>query len=298
MKKVVSMLLVLSLVLGMGTVAFAETSKDITGELGGTVKVSTSNEYARLKELAKEGEFSLVKQGYTKSEIIEIRDYKENYIKHIEKLGDLEDQALNNLGYNEEQIKMIRNFKGSEAELYGLSATLSLNIRIASFEFKENDPKSSRYNKGTFEFGWAWDGIPMSTSTDLVGASWNSWAITSRDSTIRYFDMTTGAYKKATAGTKKDPTGAGTIGGAGYKFPLRISSENLFARNGQVTFKLKSDVHDLKDFYYYVAYGHTVLTVSPSFSVSGSGPNVGLSFGSGVNELSPKQGHKVPKIIS
>lgn len=298
MKKVLSMLLVLSLVLGMGTTAFAETSKDITDELGGTVKVSACNEYAMLKELAKEGEFSLVKQGYTKSEITEIRDYKENYIRHIEKLGDLEDQALTNLGYGEDQIKMIRNFKGSEAELYGLSATLSLNVTNASFEFKENEPKSSRYSKGTFEFGWAWNGMPMSTSTDLVGASWNSWAITSRSSSIKYYDMTTGAYKKTTAATKKDPTGAGAIGGAGYKFPLRISSENLFARNGQVTFKLKSDVHDLKDFYYYVAYGHTVLTVSPSFSVSGSGPNVELAFGSGVNELSPRQGHKVPKSIS
>lgn len=297
MKKVLSMLLVLSLVLGMGTVAFAETFNDITDELGDTMKVSTCNEFAMLKELAKEGEFSLIKQGYTKSEILEIRDYKENYIKHIEKLGDLEDQALTNLGYDEEQIKMIRNFKGSEAELYGLSATLTLNVTKASFEFKESDPKSSRYNKGSFELGWAWNGIPMSTSTDLVGASWNSWAITSRSSSIKYYDMTTGTYKKTTAATQKDPTGAGTIGGAGYKFPLRISSENLFARNGQAIFKLKSDVHDLKDFYYYAAYGHTVLTVSPSFSVSGSGLNVGLSFGSGVNELSPRQGHRVPKSI-
>ncbi len=293
MRKFLCMILVLSLVLGMGTAAFAETSNDTTGKLGHTVETSTCNEYAMLKELAKESEFSLVKQGYTKSEIVEIKDYKENYTKHLEKLDKLEDQGLTNLGYDEEQIKMIRTFKGSEAELYGLSATLSLNVVKTDFRYKETER-----SRGTFSYEWTWSGIPMSTSTDIVAASWNDWEIVSRSSTIKYYDMTTGSYEKSTTGTRKDPTSSGGIAGAGYTFPLRISKENLFAKNGKVSLNLISDVFSRKVFYFYAAYGHTVLSVSPSFALSGSGINVGIEFSSGVEKLSPKKGNSTPKVIS
>ncbi len=295
MKKICAITLSLMLtIIGMPTFAYANDSSEPMDISDTTV----SKEYSVMKELAKESEAQLEREGFTKAEITEIKDYRQRYIEHIEKLDELDDEVLYDFGYSEEQIEMIRDFKGSEAELYALSATLSLRVRIATFEYDKSQPLESRYTKGTFEFGWEWDGKPLAQSNDIVAVGWNGWSITSRSSSIRYFDMTSHAYKENRSGTKISPSSAsGGIGGAGYKFPVVPTSSNLFAKNGQVTFKLKSDVHAMKDFYYYVAYGHTQLTVSPSFSVSANGITPAVVFNSGVKELSPKNGKIVPKAV-
>lgn len=49
------------------------------------------------------------------------------------------------------------------------------------------------------------------------------------------------------------------------------------------------------DFYYHVAYGHTVLTVDIGFSLDPTNP-VTLQFSSGMNKETYKNGRVIPDI--
>ena len=137
----------------------------------------------------------------------------------------------------------------------------------------------------------------MTKSTDIVAIGWNGWKSTTDNCVIYYYDMTTGEFADTANAVKVAPKNdQGGIGGAGYKIDTRPTGTNMFASKGSGNYYVKSDVHAMKDFYYYLGYGHTQLTVQPSFTVSASGATASVTFSSGVNEIDMKNNNGEPVI--
>lgn len=81
--------------------------------------------------------------------------------------------------------------------------------------------------------------------------------------------------------------------GAGHKFSESLSDNYYYAKSGTGYFKVKSDVHAKKDFYYYIAYGHSQLIASINFSVGIGGGDASISFTTGTVIADDTKGSKV-----
>lgn len=116
---------------------------------------------------------------------------------------------------------------------------------------------------------------------DCIGVGWNGWSLfttsDNQSSTIKYYHINSGAYYGSATGSLVRATVQ--TNGAGHVFNVSANKDNLYyAKSGTGYFKVKSDVSGQKNFYYTARYGHAQISLNPSFSVSVSGINVGLSF--------------------
>ena len=89
-------------------------------------ETETVNEFIKLQELNKKSDSNLKSIGYSNEDIKLIRQYKDDFNNHIISLNELSDEVLISLGYNNDQVDTIRNFNGSEDHMIKASATLSL----------------------------------------------------------------------------------------------------------------------------------------------------------------------------
>jgi hypothetical protein len=228
------------------------------------------NEYEYFKELSLKSESELSDMGCSAKEISEIRNYHKNYVDHLNRLKKLDDTTLSKLGYTSEQIAIFRNFDGSETQAILLSASLNLTSTTSNFRYENT------YSKGKLAYLWTWDGLPWYGLQDAVVASWNDWVVESKYSAIDYYNTQTGQYYTTRSGTFTTD-GNGTEG-AGHKFPLKINDNLHYAKTGYGYFNIRSDVHAIKDFYYYIAYGHSEIWPTISFSIGTGGAAASISF--------------------
>ncbi len=278
--------LMLIFILTTSTIGYAGTS-DLQKTNGEQIEFS---EYEWAKVESKKTDKELLEEGYTKEDIELIRNYKSHFDTHIGKLTEMTDDALKSFGYEESDIEIIRNYKGTEAEIKGLGAKCTVTASTSNF-------KADGYTTGKLSYTWSWSKIPMSQAEDIIAAGWNGFAITSRSCTIKYYDMTTGAYLGATSATKLSPSSeSGGIGGAGYKIDLVVPAENKFAKSGSGYYNVRSDVYGenvKKDFYYVVSYGHKVFLGEFGFSVGISGGECSITFKSALDEVATVRGSKI-----
>lgn len=287
MKKLFVLFLSLVLTIMMfPSMAFASSDMLMTQE-SKKVKV---NEYDLIEALSKETPSELTKKGYSAEEIQKIKNYKSLYKEHIIKMSKLSDDVLKKLRYTDKQIEVIRNFSGSVDEMRRASVTLQLEA------FPTNFKKDGNYTTGEISFFWSMNGIPLFRMTDIVGISWNGWAVTSKHCNVWYYDINSGQTTHVKSATSISPkVTAGSLAGAGFKFNLVPDYTYSCALYGEGSWKVRSDVQAKKDFYYYIAYGHNEYAVSVGFSVSATGPSVGLDFNLGYNEMDSKSGRVIPK---
>lgn len=280
-KKLVSVALAAAMVMGMSVTAFAnETPVTNNNE----TKI-TLNEYELAEQLAAQTPETLSEEGFDSDEIASIKNYKEVYREHISSLNTLSDDALSENGYSREQISIIRSFDGSEAEMRRLGATLTLSATAKDFSYDGN------YSHGTLSYSWSWGSVPAFKMQDMIAASWNNWAVTSNSSSVNYYNVNTGAYYTTKSATFSQD-GNGVLG-AGHKFSESLSDNYYYAKSGTGYFKVKSDVHAKKDFYYYIAYGHSQLIASINFSVGIGGGDASISFTTGTVIADDTKGSKV-----
>lgn len=270
-KKFISLFLSILLILSLSIPVFAA---DSTGEVK-TPKENkvVINEYEYVKELSLKSESELLDMGCSAEQISEIRNYHQNYVDHLNRLKKLDNTTLSKLGYTSEQIAIFRNFDESETQASLLSASLNLTSNTANFRYENT------YTKGKLAYLWTWYGVPWFGLQDSVAASWNNWVVESNYSAIDYYNTQTGQYYTTCSGTFTTD-GNGTLG-AGHKFPLKINDNLHYAKTGYGYFNIRSDVHALKDFFYYIAYGHSQLFPSISFSIGTGGAAFSISFTSG-----------------
>ncbi len=276
-KKLLAILLGVLLITSMSTPSFAKVDgkDEVKTPPANNGKVAI-NEYEKAKELALKSTDELSALGYSSDEIAQIKDYHKNYVKHLKKLQKLDDATLLRLGYTSDQILVLRNFDESETQATILSATMTLYSNTANFRYPDNT-----YTKGRLAYGWYWTGVPAFKLQDAVAVSWNDWVVESNTSYVSYYRIDGIPYTDLPATYTTD--GNGTEG-AGHKFNVGLQDNLYYARSGGGSFDIRSDVHAMKDFYYYMAYGHKEYTGTISFSIGKGGADASITF-SGVSVI-------------
>lgn len=236
--------------------------------------VARLNEYDVLSNCATQSDRELKAKGYSTKEISMIRDLKKEYINHLSQYTTLNSDALKELGYTQEQISILRNFKGTEAEIRALAATLDFYL---SADFVRWDAGENRTN-ARLSYNFNWNGVPLIGLTDIVGVTWNDWTIRGSSSYVTYVHLYGSEQNYYLPATFVDNNGPASYGG-GYKFVMKQKDNYFWAKSGYGIFSLYHNYtrHDLSA---YAEYGHSTVSVYPSFSIPGYGS---INFSDGVN---------------
>lgn len=237
------------------------------------------SEYDAIEELAIKPDKVLVKEGYDEDEIAKIKNYKDYYSDFVYELSELDDEALAAAGYTGAQIEIIKNFNGDQKDIERVSATLNISANPQYFRYEA----SEGLTKGMLSYSWSWSGIPAFKMTDLVAVGWNGWTLFStsdkQSSTIKYYNVNNGNLHSTSSGTMLNVNDGASSSGRGHKFAVAKNDNAVYAKSGTGYFKVKSDVYAKKNFYCQAKYGHSQLSLTPTFSVSLSGISVSVSFG-------------------
>ncbi|MBZ9637440.1 hypothetical protein [Clostridium sp. FP1] len=276
MKKIFSSMLLLTFLITalFPTGAFAYESPDTT-RTNDKKMVQKFNEYDLIKKLKSSDKKNLYIQGYTDLQVQEIA--KLDYKKEIEKRGTLDTDVLGNMGYTDEQITIMKNFTGTEKELYLLSATLTLNC------YYDTSNYAGATTTYKVNFDWNWSSEPYYEHKDIIGLGW----------TEQLYINISSSYHKVTYINPYVPTDtklisykfSTTLGNstAESKFPMLISgskpdeSDAKYAKDGfgSVTLFRQSKVTMMAIKF---KYGHTQSSIEPSLSI-GIPFSVGVGFG-------------------
>lgn len=288
-KRILSVILVLlTLFASICTVSAYETSSASVQDNSSFV-CTTVSEYEVVADLAKRSNNDLVNAGYSIQEIQNIKNYKELYVEHIVKLNNLSTEILKEHGYTDSQIYDIRNFTGAESQIARIGATLSLNAKVNSLKY------DGKYTRGTITYSWLWNGIPEFKMTDIIAFAWNDWVVETERSSVSYMDTLTGTYTSTKSANYI--TASPLTDGAAHSFSVSANSNYSYAKTGNGSFSVKSDVQARKDMYIYAAYGHSqVVASTPSFSVGmssgGLSDGFSISFSLGVSTIASDKDSK------
>lgn len=238
------------------------------------------NEFEYVKNLSKMEKSELKGLGYTNEEIKEITNYKEKFDAHVKELSKKDVIALENLGYTEDQINAIQNYKGTEDELLMISATMSVNLDIDYCNYNSSTNQTTSRLYGTFD----WNGCPAFKLTDIIGFGYDGWVKTGETSYVTYKNIYSGAATVTQRATFKYPTsGAGT--GAGWTFKVSRNDNYEYADSGYAIVVLKSS--NVKDMHTKFSYGHQTFGITaPSFSLSfPASASVSFNFTNSTDEI-------------
>lgn len=269
-KKIISIMAVMLLVF-CNTFAYAESN-----EPNKEVTKVTINEYLMLKELKNKPNLELQKMGFSSQEIEKIRKF--DYAEELYNRSKLDDSTLKNLGYTDEQIKMLRNFSGTEEEIIALAATLSINASTVDYYYVEESNRT--YYRGRFD--WEWSSAPVVLIKDIIGIAWSEGMYLETSPsltyhTVRYVSTLTGntTYVRFNI----DPIAP--VGGAETKFKMWRSGAD-YAKSG-TGFILVHKLGRIPEVALYVEYGHKTIGLGePSVSLTGE---LTLSFSYDVQKV-------------
>lgn len=239
---------------------------------------SDVSEYDMIQELSKMSKSRLRKDGYSEKEIDVIEDYDTYASEQIKSMKDYETEQLGRLGYNESQIKIIKNFTGTTAEIQKASAkcTASMTINYCEYSKKRGTTRS----KVLFKFSW--NGVPIIKMTDAMAISWNGWHQIGKGALVTYKHNNGTKTKTKTPSYKEPDEGVGY--GGGYTFKAAIEDNYYYASSGYCYFVLERT--NKNDMYTGGALGHSTIKVTPSFSVGKSGAIPSITFKKGVTKYS------------
>lgn len=276
-KKILSVLLTVAMILSMCVSAAAE-------EVGQDEVVSTftTNEYDIMEDLKQLSVDSLKKSGYSEEAIDEIKSF--SFEKALLERAQLSEKELYSLGYNADEIAILKSYNGDSLEknpqAKGLLAQLSGNISRVSYST----------NKMSAKFSWEWDKAPVMSGAaikDIVTCGFAATNDASMSCVVRidttscvidYYDGISKVGTKYPSVTIKNPQGHVEV-----KFNMReYFSLESWAKKGTLTIGVKEEttVNRLASVAFAFGYGHTKVVINPAISVTFGGSfGVGLTFG-------------------
>lgn len=196
--------------------------------------------------------------------------------------------VLRRQGYSAEQIAILKAYDGGPIEN-------NPQLSRALGELWATILRQSYSNHGAeARFSWKWTTKPIITGVfdDIVSCAWRgvnqdneevvmSFVSSSSECEVEYVtDMGATVDYVEYEINDKDPNRNAEV-----KFAL--SHNNGYAKEGYFDVCIEEEVivNELATATFIFAYGHTNFTISPSISVSGSGPSLGLSCGIGTDEM-------------
>lgn len=165
MKKLLSILLILVFTLSITTTVFAEDKSPfhVTKSEDGKTIYTTVNEYELYKFFTKKTDKELLELGYTEDTIKSIKNM--DIKKELEKRSKLDKEKLKYFGYTDNQIEMLQQFTGSEAQLYALASDFTMYVRLYGHYYDSYSNKS----KMSVYYGWEWSSAPTICMKDIIG---------------------------------------------------------------------------------------------------------------------------------
>lgn len=239
------------------------------------------NEYEYITKLKAMSDDELYKLNINDEEIKEIRgiDFKSK----LEERAKLDEATLKNIGYSDEEIKMLRNFKGTKSEIKSLTADMSYSMK-GLWDAKVTGELCGGLgiNDGTkssavLRYDWEWDKQPVINNTDIVAICWTDGFYFTSESWLTFANV---SYKSIYFQYDEDyqvsqdiqaNIGSETVG-CYIKFPMYKEKNpgGEYAYKGTLSVQLlKNSPQDFMN--YKSAYGHSTVTINPSVSFPAGG---------------------------
>lgn len=252
------------------------------------------NEWDEYKRIISKTDHELIELGYTKEEIVSIRNF--DYEEEIRNRAALDNQTLQKYGYTNEEITVLRKAAAMddipENVIKSIStATMTSTLRyVSSGSRMENNATMYYVN---MKFSWSWSRIPFFRIVDMVAVAFNSSAPYNFTYCVQpnnkvHADLIA-VHPSASTYSQVEPWVYSTEkpNSISAKFALGFndSDGNLthFAYSGYGTFQLTNRSNTARLFV-DAAYGHTTINITPNYSLSISGPSVGVDFKFGMDE--------------
>lgn len=254
----------LSLAIGFTTTisASAVDQEDITQ--------TTISEYQIVK-LARE-ELKKNPKKFKQSEVDQLENYEDVYQEHIDEINTLTDEQLENLDYDTEQIKAIRDYDGSERMMERSSANVTLTLSKNSSSYTKNRSNLNVFAKFT------WNGTPAYQFNDAFGVT---------NGELMYFSNLNNPFSttyRSPSGSQKSYSGTLRRQGNGNTgttttFPILKYELNgkHYLKSGSANIPMYRDAK-VKTCGVGISYGHSYALPTISISIAGSGPSVGIGY--------------------
>ena len=273
MKKLISIVLIITLCMSMGTLAFAEGGTDV--ELPENSQATMEfNEYEYYVAISNTTDQTLTRSGLTAEEIEEVRSF--DFFEELRKRASQPEDVLYSMGYTEEQIVQLKQYLENPEGNYdfeAMSATLVGRIICPSFSADEV----------IATYWWTWSNMPLWAFTDSMALSWQGYS----DGPDNYVECFLGD-KSAEVSYYEGNTKVKTITFKGNEFAdvpqdscacVRFSSTiyesglTLWAKQGEIRCVLTnmSSSRDITDVDCCGAYGYTHSVLSTSLSIGADG---------------------------
>jgi hypothetical protein len=237
-----------------------ETKKD-----DGIVK--EINEFDLFTDLKKSTDDELMKIGYTKEEIVELRSF--DYATEIKKLDEKSDDELLKMGFDLERIEKIRAFDGKLSSIKSASGTLSFDYDAIAYEYTNGRTHFANRLK------WEWSGVPFYTFHDVVASSCSEgmYRHASAYHQVHYYQSDNLNNMVDNVIFSMDSNGEPT-GLQGNVFDVNTFSPGdqikPIAMDGYAYFYWQK-LGKVEQVSGYIKYGHSSFTVKPEFSLNNSG---------------------------
>ncbi|MGX8797839.1 hypothetical protein ACR6HW_17545 [Fusibacter sp. JL298sf-3] len=192
-----------------------------------------------------------------------------------QQLADLASEpvvVLENRGYNDEQIDVIKSYEGNEDAFEHVFPSASMTRTASSgaevtFRYGlagDNDQKSI-----TIAYDMKWSSCPFFTFTDSFGIGWiaadsqSHEVITKTDSTmaqVNYYDPETDVQAGFHRNVEMDQSENGVVIG----IPVIGSAKGNYGKHigGVTQISTQSDSYNIETIHLFVAYAHTTIALS------------------------------------
>lgn len=217
------------------------------------------NEFDFVITLQEMDDYELEEQGYSESEIQEIRnfDFKEELRKRYTE-NSIED--LKKQGYSINQDDISKALDGDPDAMRRLSSTLRYNM------FRGNAGYSSNFSYLDVWVEWEWSTMPLFTHTDIIAFTWSKDYSSSDASYSKVFYQYMGDRKD----TKKYGINGKSPGkGCDFQIPLtHPNNSNWVGKSGEVYLSLY-DRSEIKNAEVAMKYAHKLFTGQLSVTYPG-----------------------------
>ena len=227
----------------------------------------------------------------SENEIEKTKNEFSDYVYDLQK--NESDETFSNMGYNQQQINLIRQYDGSQDIIALFSGSVTITNKIENYKYNS----STKQTSADIAFTFTWNGTSAYNHKDVLAVAWSEGLYTNSKNI-----KITCTYKSNRNNTKisfsapsSSPYVAKNVVGTGnqsakFTFDKHYGSRmRLYSATGKVHVTKKAKVPEFSS---YVSYGETKTNISPSFSVSIKNLSISISFKKNISEIASKRCYK------
>ncbi len=282
-KRFTSVLVAITMVLGLSSQAFAATSlQDVIEEHSQASQYSEYDYYTLITELQSYSDQELLDIGCTYDDIEQLRSI--SFQTALMERASLDEHILKNYGYTENEISLLKQVSQGIMPMDDMS--LRALLADCTGKFTISGRSSTQW---TFVYTWTWDKAPLFLGEDSVGVSWGAYnsesgnvdvLMTSSKAVGTCYNTLTGVtYDK---NLSRDQNA--DFNGVKYNFNMGTNGADPSAywiKTGKVTITVKLATGSTAQIYYMKLcglYGHSTKAITASPSITAGVGEASWSF--------------------